>query len=569
MIKIEVKAPQFLKKEAEALFISFPYNIDTVAKVKSLPTRYYVNHLKAWEVPVGSLAQVLETFSDREINLICDNKDREVKEAKKPALKVVEQVTKMVEVANFNFKTKPFDHQIEAFNYAMKKAKFLLGDEQGLGKTKQAIDIANARMDAEGFKHTLIICGVNSVKHNWLKEVAIHSDAKAHILGSKIVKGKIKEGSTADRLADLKALPDARFIITNIETLRSKEIAEKLQELTTEGVIGMVIIDEIHKAKNAQSQQGKAIHSLKAKYKLALTGTPIMNSPLDAYNVLKWLDAERHSFYQFRARYCVMGGYGGHEVVGYKNMDELQALIDKNMLRRKKGEVLNLPPKIRHTEYVEMTAKQAQLYKEVKLAIQANIEEIALSPNPLAQLIRLRQVTGSPSILSKTITESAKIERMKELIEEEVENGRKVIVFTNWQDMIDAITPELKQYNPAIITGTTKDRQAEVDRFQNDSKCKVAAGTIGAMGTGLTMTAATTVIFLDKPWNMANTEQAEDRAHRIGTTGTVNVITLVCKDTIDERIEEILAEKGDIADALVDGNMNKLNRMNMLAQLLS
>ena len=105
--------------------------------------------------------------------------------------------------------------------------------------------------------------------------------------------------------------------------------------------------------------------------------------------------------------------------------------------------------------------------------------------------------------------------------------------------------------------------------FQNDAEKCVMSGTIGAMGTGFTFTAASYVIFLDKPWNKANTEQAEDRAHRIGTKSTVSVITLVCKDTIDERIEEIVAEKGDLSDALVDGKLGKLSRKQLLDRLLS
>ena len=126
----------------------------------------------------------------------------------------------------------------------------------------------------------------------------------------------------------------------------------------------------------------------------------------------------------------------------------------------------------------------------------------------------------------------------------------------------------LKRFNPAIITGETKDRVAEQDKFMNDKRCKCIIGTIGAMGTGLTLTAASTVIFLDSPWNRANKEQAEDRAHRIGTKSNLNIITIVCKDTIDERIEELVYKKGAMADMLVDGKIDN-NKSEIIDFLLN
>jgi SNF2 family DNA or RNA helicase len=564
-IKIEVRNSHYLKEEKQSMFISFSFDMKTVEQVKSLPVRRYVSNTREWEVPALELNNVLQLFSDKEVTLTAPSVKTKVSKKKKadPTKKEEKVVTfKNLRSDSFNFKTTPFEHQKQAFEYALSHDKFLLGDEQGLGKTKQAIDIAVNRKQTAKFKHTLIVCGVNSVKYNWLKEVQIHSNEQARVLGSRVnTKGKLKDGSVKDRLEDLNSDLKEFFIITNVETLRNKEISEKLKEMTVKGIIGMTIIDEIHKCKNAQSQQGKAIHNLKSSFKLALTGTPLMNKPVDLFNILKWLGAEKSSFYAFRNRYCEMGGYGGHEIVGYKNLKELKDRLNKNMLRRKKVEVLNLPPKVRSTEYVEMTAKQAQLYRDVMRGIKANIQEIALSPNPLAQLIRLRQATAHTSILSNTVSESAKLDRLKEMLEELADSGQKAVIFSNWTDVTDVLVKELKEYNPAIITGHTSDRMAEVEKFQNDDNCKVIIGTIGAMGTGLTLTKASTVVFMDKPWNMANTEQAEDRAHRIGTTGTVNIVTLVCKDTIDERIEEIIEEKAEMSKALVEGDEDALAKL--------
>lgn len=570
MIKIEARKPRRLYKEEQSLFISFPYSLHRLQLVKSLPVRYYNPDTKEWEVPARDLNLVVDTFKDEQVEINANTQP-----SKQPAA---------TDVSDLHLKTKPFKHQVEGILHGLRTDKFLLADEQGLGKTKQAIDIAVNRKLKEGFKHALIVCGVNSLKWNWANEIKLHSNESVHILGTRVnTRGKVRDGSLKDRLEDLQNGRDEFFLITNIESLRKPQqkkrvngkmqdiklsdtqktqlaIINEIEKMTEDGTIGIVIFDEIHKAKNAQSQQGKAIHHLKSPYKIALTGTPLMNNPIDLYNILKWLDAERGSFYGFRNRYCIMGGYGGYEIVGYKNLKELQMKLDNVMLRRKKEDVLDLPPKLRQTEYVEMTAKQRQIYTDVLRGVRENLADIKLSPNPLAQLVRLRQATSHTGIISDTVQESAKFDRMKEIIEELVESNQKAIVFSNWTEVTNRALKELQDYNPAYITGDVKDRQAQVEKFQNDDSCKVIIGTISAMGTGLTLTAASTVIFLDKPWNPANTVQAEDRAHRIGTTGTVNVITLVCKDTIDERIEEIIYEKSELSEGLVEGDDEILSK---------
>lgn len=480
----------------------------------------------------------------------------------------------------FNFVTKPFQHQIESFNYAEENDEFLLADEQGLGKTKQAIDIAVHKKQQTNMKHCLIICGVNSSKRNWVNEINTHSHENAKILGTRLgARGKLYVGGTVkSRIEDIEEVAQGEtnefFLITNLETLRNKVVQEYLKDLTRDGLIGMVVFDEIHKAKNAISKQGRSIHCLQSKYKIALTGTPLMNNPIDLYNILKWLGAYKYQFYTFQHRYCEMGGRGGYAVVGYKNLKELRSLFEKVMLRRKKEDVLDLPEKVRMTEYVSMTTKQEQIYREVRECIMANIQQIKLSPNPLAQLIRLRQATGYTGILSDTIQESAKINRLKEMLEEVVASGRKALVFSNWTSMTDVLVEEFKHYSPAVITGKTKDVDIEKEKFQNDDDCKIAIGTVGVMGTAHTMTEASYVFFIDKPWNQANTEQAEDRAHRIGTKQTVQVITLVCENTIDERIEDIIYKKKELSDGLIEGDEDIIEKLNvdtdsLLDQLLS
>jgi SNF2 family DNA or RNA helicase len=451
----------------------------------------------------------------------------------------------------------------------------------------QVINIACIKKQQRNYKHCLIICGVNGLKWNWKAEVEKHSNESAWILGTRWKKDKEYIGTVQDRLDDLidleymykkypngnfntyNSLYNSYFLITNIETLRNEKIIDKLKELCDKGIINMIAGDEFHRVKDPTSQQGKAILKLQAETMISMTGTPLMNNPLDLYIHLKWLGYEKHAFYSFKQHYCIFGGFGGYQIMGYKNLDQLKEQFDDIMLRRLKKDVLDLPEKIYTDEYVEMTPKQAKIYKEVTMEVQNNIDKVESAINPLSEMIRMRQATDYTGILSSTIQESAKLDRLDELLEEIVANGGKAIVFSNWTSMTNPTYERLKQYNPAIITGETKDRVEQEKKFMEDNSCKVIVGTVGAMGTGLTLTAANTVIFLDEPWNQAIKQQAEDRAHRIGTKENINIITLMCKNTIDEKIHDIVAQKGRMSDLLIDGKLTKQNRHQLVSYLLS
>lgn len=562
MIRIHISEPEKLSNNIlvkKSAFVSFDYNPQIISFIKQMGTRVYNPDNHSWEMPINNIISLCNKFENEEIKIDGIYEDLHKQEFEIDIPK------------DFEFKTKPFRHQIDGVRFGLNKKKFLLCDDQGLGKTKQIIDFVGCLEKTDTINKVLIVCGVNSLKYNWQSEIGIHSDEKGWVLGTRFRKttGKAYEGSTKAKLEDLDNLPDCRYIITNIETLRAGAerisktkyhfpIAEKLQELCKNGTISVIAFDECHKSKEPTSLQSRAMINVQAKYMVAMSGTPLMNNPLDLYFPMKWLGYENHSFYQFKQHYCTLGGWGGSQVVGYKNLEEIRAMMDQIMLRRLKTEVLDLPEKIRKIEYVDMTSKQSQIYKEVYNGVMSELQKIKFSNNPLSMMIRLRQATGWTGIISNTVQESAKMERMIELVHEIVASEQKAIIFSNWESMTEVAREKLKSYNPAYITGATKadERMKEVERFQNDNKCKVIIGTIGAMGTGLTLTAAQNVIFLDSPWNMALKAQAEDRAHRIGTKGTVSVITLCCRDTIDERIEELVEKKGQIADALVDGKIS-------------
>lgn len=557
MIKIRVDKSDRCSEDY-SLFVSFPYDREIINTIRSFPSRFWNPDTKEWETSIKHLDKLKSIAGPGYVKIT----------GKTKALQAKSDVN-----IQHEYKTKPYKHQIEGFNYGLKNNRWLLGDEQGLGKTKQVIDIAVAHKNNHGYKRCLVICGVNGLKWNWKEEIATHSNENSWILGQRKRKTKntIVIGSNQDKLDDLYNIHniDAYFLITNIESLRSAKIANTLAQLCADGVIDMVAVDEIHTCRNPSSQQGKGLLKLKPKYRVALTGTPVMNNPLDVYIILKWLGYESHSFYQFKNYYCVMGGYGGYEVIGYKNLPKLKTIVDDIMLRRRKEDVLDLPDKIYINEYVEMSPKQEQIYKEVITDIRHNIDRIKLSPNPLSELIRLRQATGYTGILSSTIKESAKIDRLVEIVDESVENGRKVLIYSNWTDITSYIFSRLsKKYHGVTITGDTPDgdRKHNMREFQENDNCKFILGTIGAMGAGYTLTAGTVVIFADEPWTMASKQQAIDRCHRIGTKNNITIYTLMCKDTIDERIHDIVEKKGMMSDAIIDGKIigNKIELLDFL-----
>lgn len=549
MITIDIRQSKKFKTDFSA-FVSFDYDSTIVNTLRELPFKNYNPETTEWEIPCDKVGTLVSKLSDFKIDI-------------KGNLSVFENSKDFELPENFEFKTKPFSHQLEGVEYGLNYDRWFLGDEQGLGKTKQVIDIAVARKLKYGYKHCLIVCGVNTLKWNWVNEIHTHSNEGAYILGQKLSKGKVKIGSSKDKYNDLVKMLNGSldypyFIITNVESFRDNDISKAIVELCRKGIINMCAADEMHKMKNPTAQQTKGFLKCLPECRIGMTGTPLMNSPMDLYVILKWLGYESHAFYSFKQHYCVMGGYGGYEIVGYKNMDQLTSQVKDIMLRRLKTDVLDLPDKIYVDDIVDMTPKQEQLYKEVECGLKSSLAngDIDLT-NPLSALIRLRQTTGYTGILSETLFESAKLDRMEEIVENCVSNNEKVIIFSNWTQMTDVIANKLKNYYPSVITGNTSDsdRQLEVECFQTNPLCKVIIGTIGAMGTGLTLTAATTVIFVDEPWNKALFDQAVDRAHRIGQKNNITIYSIMCKDTIDERIHNLIYKKGAMSDAIIDGKV--------------
>lgn len=526
-----------------SVFLTFNYNKEVVASVKALRARFWDPDNKRWEIEYRELNELKSALSS--FNWVIENEDI---------------VPDSVDVnSDFNLKTVPMAHQIEGILYGLDHSRFLLADDQGLGKTFQVINLAVIRKNAQNFKHCLIVCGVNGLKWNWIEEIEKHSDESGYVLGQRRKRtGKVVVEGNADKLSDLDrlAINDSEFpyfIITNIESLRDETIADKINILCEDGIINMVAVDEIHRCKNLDTKQGQGMLKVQPTYRIGMTGTPLMNSPLDLYAILKWLGYQPYEFKQFKYHFCRFDEWGS--VIGYKNIDQLRAQLSTMMLRRRKDEVLDLPEKIYKNEYVELTEEQKKLYNQVITdAIEdPEISEVVDNSCMLAIKMRLRQVSGGIGPFS-LIKKNPKLDRLEQIVEEAVYSGTKVIVYSNWVQGINPAVERLAKYNPVVITGETKDadRQMLVNKFQNDDSVKVICGTIGALGTGVTLTAATEVVFLDEPWTNADKEQAIDRCHRIGTTQAIVIHTLMSYGTYDEDVHDIVEGKKELSITVVE-----------------
>ena len=527
-----------------SVFVQFDYNPKIVEEIKSLPCINYSKKTHLWEVPINYLAQLIDklcVYDDIDLRL-CQLTFEEDK---------IYKLSK--------YKTKPFSYQEEGIQFGLNHDKWLLLDPPGLGKTLQLIYLAEELKKRENIQHCLVICGINTLKTNWKKEIERHSKLDCRILGETISKtGKVKYGGITERLKQLESPIKEFFVITNIETLRDKRILKALTK--GKNKFDCVFVDEIHTCKSSTSQQGANLLKLKdAKYKVAATGTLLLNNPLDAYVPLNWIDADRSTVSNFKNYYCVYGGDFGHEFLGYRNLQTLQKQLELYALRRPKS-LLNLPPKTIINEYVDMSDAQQRFYENVKNGVKEEVDKVTLKPNIIMGMImRLRQATACPSILTSQNIPSAKMDRVCDLIEQITSEGSKVVVFSTFKQTIEELEKRLQQYNPLLGTGNQDDAliSENVEKFQNNSNNKVFLGTWQKCGTGLTLTAAKYMIFLDTPWTDAAFTQACDRIYRIGTSEAVTIYNLITTDTVDEKVLEIIQDKAAISDYVLDGTITQ------------
>lgn len=554
MIRINVKESKKFKDFQYCLFIKCSFDIDIVSKFRKLEFRYFHVNSDCWEIAPIHLQAVKNILINQEYQIIGEELLQN-------------------DLGDFTFKTKPYQYQIEGVKYGIDKRHWHLGDEQGLGKTKQIIDLARYLKETQCVEHCLVICGVASLRWNWRDEIETHSDETYKLLGFRSRKrsNKLYDGGTKAKLEDLEEVPEEFFWIINIEAFREEAIVKLLKKYHENGTIGAIFIDEVHKVKNPLSAQGKGFIKVmntknKNDYRVTMSGTPLVNQPMDLFIIFKSLGYEENSYTAFKNHYCIFGGYMDREIVGYRNLQELKTRLKNIQLRRLKEDVLELPQKFPQTVYVDMYKEQEPLYKEVLAGLQDKIDLIMLSPNPLAQFTRLRQVVGTPQLISSTVQKSAKLDKLVELVDEIASRGEQCLIFSNWAEVVQIIVDILKPYNAMGYLAKNKNLKDTENAFKADNSKVALVGTIKLMGTGLTFNNSNNVIFFDSPWTGADKQQCIDRCHRIGQTNDLNIYSLVCANSIDEKVEMIVRRKELLSQGIVDsGNIIRMQEIiNML-----
>lgn len=600
----------YIKQNRDVYELRFRYNLDVIELVRNVPGRRWLKELKIWTIPRDKLGWLLTqlrgTPYENEIMLQSDE-DINKNATLDPTATIPD-----FDISKVHYYVKegckPFAHQLDFMRYALHKqangctSGFILADDQGLAKTNETLNLAMYNKHNHSFKHCLIVCCVNSAKYNWQKDIIDHTDGleQPYILGTRFKRDgttRCNTGSAA-KLTDLhsghmygnESAPELPyFIITNIEAFRAKSgksyvFTDEIIKWVNEGRIQMIAIDEIHKNASPTSMQGKQLLRLKQATRrmvlwLPMTGTPIVSRPTDVFLPLKLVDGHNFSsYYMWCKEFCIYGGYGDHEIIGYKNVPRLKAMLQNNMLRRLKSDVLDLPPKIYYTRYVDNTAYQEKLYQEVISGIRSAKQSIVSGLNPLAQFLRLRQVNGAPELVDTSLKVdtdylkyNAKLAELLDLLGEIHERNEKALIFSNWVEPLRTLYKFVSQkYKVCCFTGTMseEDRERHKRVFQTNPEYTVMIGTIGAMGTIHTLTAARNVIFYDEPWTPTDKEQAEDRAYRIGTEYPVNIYTMITRNTVDDKVHDILYTKKLVSSYIVDGKLDIRNNPEVFDMLL-
>ena len=446
-----------------------------------------------------------------------------------------------------------YPHQIEGIAFLLGRRRALLADDMGLGKTRQSVI---AMVEAEGEGPYLVICPA-SIKRNWAREIEIvFPDAEPTIVGP----------------GPLPPIDYCGWIIVNYEILGKN--LEKLLAFDWKGVV----FDEAHYLKNYQSQRSRNASKLVKEIKRdpvvhALTGTPMTSRPRDLFPLLQILDHPLgKSFLSFAKRYCeAYQGDFGWVADGASNLEELTVQLHGVMLRRRKDEVLDLPPKMRTWMDVELHPYAIQHFNrlvqefiskfDTPEAIDGTPESVGLSSAHRAELDDSIDTTDLGSGMGRITQVRRAIAFVKcrhtiKFVENALEQGEKVIIFTSFLNTMQRFQKHFKD-RAVYVSGEVPahERQDSVDRFQNDDAIKIFVANMHIAGVGINLTAARQVVFNDLDWVPANHWQAEDRAYRIGQTGTVNVTYMIATGTVDSFVKTVLETKAALTDSIVEGSI--------------
>jgi SNF2 family DNA or RNA helicase len=470
---------------------------------------------------------------------------------------------------HYQFKTKPYAHQLKAFNLCKDKEAFALLMEMGTGKSKVALDKACYQF-CEGNIDAVLIVAPNGVHSNWIQyELAKH--VPNYIQYKSLLWKRSK--SFGEQFNKYLAQRDKLvFFAINIDALATAEGKKYIRRFLDYRNV-LMLLDESSRIKNPSAMRTKAAINFGklAKQRLIMTGTPITQSPFDMYAQFKFLDQEilgnqtytafKHEYgiFETKLNYKVMRAY--EQLQQYKNLDKLQKLVQPYAYRITKDECLDLPDKVYMRYSVELTPIQRRHYTELKehLFTEINGNEIT-APIILTKLLRLQQITGGfvsqgidEDIIPLTQDGLPKLELIKTLLED---IPGKVIIWARFTAEIKLIAEQLRKDYGYLSTVeywgeiSNLDREEAVKRFNTNSECRFFVGNPRVGGIGLTLTTANTVIYYSNDFSLETRLQSEDRAHRIGQKDHVVYIDIEATDTLDNHVIDALRMKKNLADMI-------------------
>ncbi len=438
-----------------------------------------------------------------------------------------------------------YPYQREGVLFSARAGRSLLADDMGLGKTVQALAVAETMARLFGITKVLVI-SPTSLKHQWKSEIETFTDRTATVI----------EGLTPQRRELYR--PDSFFKLVNYELVyRDVDLIEKWAP-------DLIILDEAQRIKNWQTRTAQTVKRLESPFALVLTGTPLENRIEELHSIMEFVD--RHHLgplYRFVHAHRITDQ--GGKVVGYRNLDKIRTSLSGIMIRRKKSEVLKqLPERIDKNFFVPMTPEQAEVhqdYAEIVVRLVAKWRRYhflseADSLRLRIALAKMRMVSDNTYLVDKKTVHGPKIEELETLLRELViEGGEKVVIFSQWLRMNELVEGVLKRLEIGYVhlngSVPSKNRKQLMSRFKSDPACKVFLST-DAGGVGLNLQSGSSVINLDIPWNPAILEQRIARVHRMGQKKPVRVINFISRNSIEERILDLLRFKKAVFAGALD-----------------
>lgn len=458
-----------------------------------------------------------------------------------------------------------YEHQITGVRQMARMQNFLLADDMGLGKSLQALTVGAIDFKRDTASSIIVVCPV-SLRGNWADEIVKFTNLDYMLFGQgKNKVGKPKKLSPAARSIQLQEFtqrPGPKILITNYEQI--KPHLKELNKLRFD----IAIFDEAHYMKNYKSARTKASLALLTIRSFLLTGTPMLNQVNELWPLLhKIAPHEYPKYWSFINRYCVFGGYQDKQIIGVKNEKELTQRLQGIMIRRLKADVLDLPEVQIIQRRVDLLDQQKDLYDKVIKELEINIhgmDDPAEIENALTKFLRLKQICGTTFVFTGE-DNSSKLDLAIEDAIEIMKNGHKIVVFTQFRPVLEAFCQRLEDHgkkNPQedfdiweLHGGVpAPSRQGVVNQWSNDAGAGAIVCMLQVAGIGLNMVASRHALFIDKLFVPGLNQQAIDRLHRIGQNETqaVQVYEYICRNTIENRVEQILTTKKKLFGSIVN-----------------